>query len=185
MASEKYKRQYTVPVGVWTSLVSLPADQERHPYEACFIGHIIKTQGVQLVLEAIPLITKQIKNFHFVVIGAGEYLPTLKQITKKLSIQKYVTFPGKVKKLENVYEIMKMASVSVATYTKYDEYGKLNFSNFADPSKLKDYMVCGLPIVMTDVPPNAKELASQQCAFLVKPNPDSIAKMLDSSLEDP
>ena len=46
------------------------------------------------------------------------------------------------------------SSVAVAPYAQTDE----TFTRYADPGKLKAYLAAGLPIVLTDVPPNAREL---------------------------
>jgi glycosyltransferase involved in cell wall biosynthesis len=59
-----------------------------------------------------------------------------------------------------------------------------SFTRFADPGKLKDYLGAGLPILLTDVPPNAAELAQQGGAEIVAHDADAIADAIQSLLED-
>ena len=59
-----------------------------------------------------------------------------------------------------------------------------SFTRFADPGKLKNYLAAGLPIVLTDVPPNAMELTEANCAALVRPDPASVASGCLSLLLD-
>ncbi len=73
--------------------------------------------------------------------------------------------------------------MAVAPYDTAED----SFTRFADPSKVRAYMAGGLPVVMTDVPPNADELAAEGGAELVQYTPeglaDGIAKLLSSQEE--
>jgi glycosyltransferase involved in cell wall biosynthesis len=70
-----------------------------------------------------------------------------------------------------VEAILAEASVGVAPYLT--DVG--SFTQFADPGKLKAYLGAGLPIVLTPVPPNAKELEESGAALLVESSPESVA----------
>ncbi|MER3412409.1 MAG: hypothetical protein C4305_09030, partial [Thermoleophilia bacterium] len=56
---------------------------------------------------------------------------------------------------------------------------------YADPGKLKAYLAAGLPIVMTEVPPNASELASKAGAEIVSFDENALAKGIASVLNSP
>jgi len=42
--------------------------------------------------------------------------------------------------------------LGVALYDKYDEFGNLSYTYFADPMKIKVYLAAGVPVMTTDVP---------------------------------
>jgi glycosyltransferase involved in cell wall biosynthesis len=56
------------------------------------------------------------------------------------------------------------------------------FTRYADPGKLKAYLAAGLPIVLTDVPPNAAELVGEAGAEIVDDDPAAVAEGLSRSL---
>jgi glycosyltransferase involved in cell wall biosynthesis len=60
-----------------------------------------------------------------------------------------------------------------------------SFTRYADPSKLRFYTAGGIPIVMTDVPPNASELAAAGGAELVPYTPEGIADGIARALDSP
>ncbi|KKQ35132.1 MAG: hypothetical protein US50_C0024G0001, partial [Candidatus Nomurabacteria bacterium GW2011_GWB1_37_5] len=59
-------------------------------------------------------------------------------------------------------------SLAIAPYEKYDDKGHLSFTYFADPAKLKLYMACGLPVLVSDVPYNAKEIENSGCGAIIR-----------------
>ena len=55
--------------------------------------------------------------------------------------------------------------VAIAPFLNDDK----QFTKYADPQKIKYYLAAGLPIFLTDVPPNARELAEiAGCSLLSK-----------------
>ena len=76
------------------------------------------------------------------------------------------------------------ASVAVAFYEKYDEKGDLSYTYFADPGKLKSYMASGLPILLTDVPHNAKEIEKKKCGKIISTDPKNISKAVIEIMSD-
>lgn len=149
------KNQRVVPVGVWTSRINLPEFSQVEKHTLVFMGHITQKQGVQHVIEAIPDILKQIPDFKLRIIGGGYFLDDLKGQAKRLEVQKQVDFVGFVKRHEDIEAMLSRCSLSIAMYDKYDEKGNLSFTYFADPSKIKTYLACGLPVLLSDVSYNA------------------------------
>ena len=54
-----------------------------------------------------------------------------------------------------------------------------------DPGKLKAYLAAGLPIVLTDVPPNARELEAEAGAAVVPFDADAVADAVARLLDSP
>jgi glycosyltransferase involved in cell wall biosynthesis len=72
------------------------------------------------------------------------------------------------------------ASVAVAPYQPRSD----NFTRYADPGKLKAYLAAGLPILLTDVPPNARSLAAEGGAEIVSYDALSLATAIERALGD-
>ncbi len=169
---DSYRNHRVVPYGLWLDRI------KRYSYDECekntlvFMGHLLEKQGVQLVLDAIPEIIKEIPDFKFKVIGTGNYEDTLKQKVKDLNIEKHVDFLGKIEKNEDLEEEVAKSCVAIAPYiAKLD-----NWTKYADPGKVKTYLACGVPVLLTDVPWNAKEIERLECGKILTESPKNIAE---------
>ena len=65
-----------------------------------------------------------------------------------------------------------------------EENGTLSFTYFADPAKLKLYMACGLPVFITDVAYNAKDIEKEGCGIIVSNDFEVISQNVISLLSD-
>jgi len=80
------KKQVVAPIGIWYKRFKrLDFSQINHKSLA-YMGHVVKKQGIQYVLSAVPEILKQIPDFTFFVIGAGDFLHDLKKQSEILGI---------------------------------------------------------------------------------------------------
>jgi glycosyltransferase involved in cell wall biosynthesis len=136
------------------------------------MGHLLEKQGVQLVLAAIPEIIKHIPDFKFIIIGDGQYKVALTALARELNVASYCDFKGKIDshvELEN--EIAK-SCVAIAPYVK-----KLDtWTYYADPGKVKTYLACGVPVLLSSIPWNAAEIAERGCGRIISENPEDIAR---------
>src|SRR5262249_43330397 len=119
-------------------------------HQILFLGHLLEKQGVQIVLDALPSVIKKIPTVHFIIAGGGEYLTTLQDQVSQLSLAKYVSFTGWIKERKQIDRMMSESAIAVATY-KPEKKQLYNFTYYADPTKLKDYLSAGLPIILTDI----------------------------------
>lgn len=182
ISHKKYPQQ-VVPIGVWNAYVKKRSLKQIKKHQIFFLGHILEKQGVQLVIEALPEIIKKISDVHFIVAGGGEYLKSLQEKTQELKIEKYVTFTGWVKDRKKIDNLMSESAIAVATY-KPEKKQLYNFTYYADPTKLKDYLSAGLPIILTNVSHNAREIAEKKCGILIQYDKHNIAKAVISLLTD-
>ena len=176
--------QKTVPIGIWFDRFPRLNFSQIKKHTLVFMGHILKKQGAQYVLDAIPAIIKEIPDFKFLIIGDGEYLEKLKKQAKKLNIEKFIKFTGYIEKHSDVEKMLSTSACAIAMYEKYDESGNLSFTYFADPGKIKAYLAGGLPILLSNVSYNAREIENKKCGFIIKQNKESIAKAIIKILRD-
>lgn len=188
-AREKYfgfrgGTQKVVPMGIWFDRFPRVPFSEIKEHTIVFMGNLRKRQGVQDVIAAIPHIVTTLPNFHFLVIGSGDYVPELTQQVEELGLEKYVTFTGYIEKHEDIEKMLVRCALAVVMYTPLDEKGELNFVHFGDPGKIKSYLASGLPIIMNDFAFNARDLEKAGCAVVVDTNPASIAGAIVALLND-
>ena len=166
---------YVVPMGAWIDRVpTTPPDGFRRR-RLVFLGHLVARQGVRTLLDALSTLGDVAAD----VIGTGPLETELREHAKHAGLQ--VTFHGYVADHREVEQLLSRSSVAVAPYAQTDE----TFTRFADPGKLKAYLAAGLPIVLTDVPPNARELASEAGAEVVADDPAALAGAISRALAAP
>lgn len=69
------------------------------------IAILREPKGIQYMLQAMPHILEKIPNFHYLVIGDGEYGETLKQLANSLGVDKNVIFAGQRKDINEILQI--------------------------------------------------------------------------------
>ena len=176
-----YKLHKVVSQGAWTNRIKKYSYEECEKNTLVFMGHLLEKQGVQLVIKIIPEIIKKIPDFKFKIIGGGQYKEDLIKLAKDLKVIQYCDFKGKIeshKELEN--EIAK-SCLAIAPYIK-----KLDtWTYYADPGKVKTYLACGVPILLTDIPWNAKEIEKNKCGKIISENKNNIiAKIIEMMNEN-
>jgi glycosyltransferase involved in cell wall biosynthesis len=174
--SPKLGNQRVVPMGIWFEELRRFDSNEIDNTQLVFMGYISKKQGIQYVLKAIPNIVAQISDFKFLVIGDGEYLQTLKDLASNLQIDDHVKFAGYIEDQNDMHSMISRSSFAVALYEEGDP--ERNYTYYADPGKLKEYLGLGVPILLTDVPHNAQEIVKKGCGKIIIASPEEISKIV-------
>ena len=171
--SPKYKsKQVLVPEGVWFDRIKRYPLDEIDKNKLIYSGHLAKRLGVQKVIEAIPIIIRTLPRFKFVITGKGDYRKFLENLIRKLGISRYVIFKGFIKSHKQLERIIAKCAIGIAPYSDEES----SFSYYCDPSKTKVYMGCGLPVIMTDVFYNAREIKEKGAGVIVNYDSKDIAR---------
>jgi len=176
--------QKVVPVGVWYDRYPRKSFDEIDHHRVVYMGHILKKQGIQHVISAIPEIVKEIPDFTFLIIGDGKYLPELKKLARGLKVSSYIKFKGYVEDHREVEKLISGCALGVALYDKYDEFGNLSYTYFADPMKIKVYLAAGVPVMTTDVPYTSNLIQTHKLGLVIK-DMSKIEGSLKTLLDDP
>lgn len=176
--------QKVVPVGLWMAqCLSLPMSRiGRHTM--AFVGHVQEKQGLQFVVRAIPRIVRKIPDFKLLVIGGGDYIPVLQALVRQLHVSAQVTFTGYIKDHVEIEKLLSTSAMGVALYDKYDGK-KLSFSYFGNPTKVKTYLGAGLPVILTNVPYNARTLVDAGCGRIVTTDSKDITEVVTGMMKNP
>ena len=181
--SSKQYRQRIVPIGIWNDKIKKVPFGKIKKHQLLFVGHLLEKQGVQKALEAVPLIVKEIPDFKFLIVGGGEYKNDLQKLVLALGIEQYVELRGWIKERKLLDDVMSESACAIAAY-KPEKEKLFNFTYYADPTKLKDYLGAGLPIILTDVSYNAKDMEKRKCGIIVDYDKNKIANAITILLND-
>jgi glycosyltransferase involved in cell wall biosynthesis len=171
---------HVVPMGAWLErVVTTPPDGFRQR-RVVFLGHLVPRQGVDVLLDALSLLEARGERVAADVIGTGPLERSLRERARSLGLERTVRFHGFVEDHREVERLLAEASIAAAPYRPGE-----TFTQYADPGKLKAYLAAGLPIVVTDVPPNAAELARDGGAEIVGYDTEAIAEAVSRTLASP
>jgi glycosyltransferase involved in cell wall biosynthesis len=173
--------QLVVPVGAHIDRIERRALRSVAAHRIVFMGHLLEKQGVQLAIEAMPAIRQAIPDATFLVVGDGPYAARLHDLAHKHGVSEAVEFRGYVEDHRRVEELLATSALAIAPYTP----DPTSFTRFADPGKIKVYMACGLPVVLTDVAAIGPWLESEGAGTVINYTVDSLAGAIVSYLRDP
>ena len=169
------------PIGAWLDRLPTTPEDGWRARRVIFLGHLVPRQGVGTLIEALALLADRGVAFEAEVAGRGPLEEDLRRTVAERNLDGRVRFAGFLSDHRDVERFVASASVAVAPYDTEAE----SFTRYADPSKLRSYTAAGVPVVLTDVPPNAGELAAEAGAELVPFTAEGIAAGIERALASP
>jgi glycosyltransferase involved in cell wall biosynthesis len=166
---------FVVPPGV--DYANIHADQN-HPYDShkmVYIGNLSIEKGVQLVIEAMPQLKVIDPKISITIIGTGPYEQKLRELTNSLKLDN-VHFLGHIRSQKEVFSIMQGCGISVAPYVPMESV----YSQFAFPGKVVEYMSCGLPVVMTNVPQFSSQVQKNGAGLIIDYDKESFVRAVSN-----
>ena len=150
------------------------SDKIINRFRLVFMGHLIPNKGVDLILLSLPEVVKKYPKLSLTIIGTGPEEKKLKRMIKNLGIEKKVTFTGYVKEYKDVEKMIARCGIAVAPYVPDPN----SFTFFSDVGKVKIYLACGLPVLITDVPEIAKDIEKNKAGLIFEYNKDSLTETI-------
>jgi glycosyltransferase involved in cell wall biosynthesis len=171
--------QVVVPLGTYFDRIQRSSSAPSTPRLA-FLGHLLEKQGLQLVIEALPSIRRRLPAVTLLVLGDGPYRAALERQSTELGVGEAVEFAGFIDDHREVERRLAGCTLGLAPYVPDPE----SFSRFADPGKIKTYLACGLPVILTNVPPIAPLLEERGAGRIVPYEAAAVADTIVQYLTD-
>lgn len=176
----KSSKNIVVPVGVELDKVDKFNIEEKLAKKTLVLMSMLdETKGVQLLVDSMQDIIKEVPKAELLIIGTGPYEQNLKDQVKRLSLEKSVRFLGLMQH-DQLFKFIPHERVSVAPYMDDPN----NYTYYADPTKPKEYLGCGLPMVITDVPWIAEEVRLRPMGVVCKYRREELAAACVKLLKD-
>lgn len=172
MKGKDYNRQYTVPGGIWFYKAKRLPIEKIDKNKIVYRGSLLPHMGVELAIKAIPNILKKIPNARLEILGGGPEEKKLKNLAKELNVSTKVKFRGWIKDRQELEKLISDGVIGLATFNTdvLDEKVKN-----ADPGKIKDYMVMGLPVITTKALFYYKKIEEKKCGIVIDYDPSQLA----------
>jgi len=173
-------KNIVVPVGIELDKIDkFTLDEKISKKSLVIMSMLDETKGVDIMIEAMKDIVKQVPAAKLLIIGTGPYESKLRELTEKLGLNNCVNFLG-VMDHDTLFKFIPHERVGIATY-KDD---KNSYTYYADPTKPKEYLACGLPVIITDVPWIAEEVQKRPMGVVCNYNKEDIVKGCIKLLKD-
>ncbi len=138
-----------------------------------YTGNLEGYQGVEILVDAIPLVARHYPDVAFVIVGGEDaHVRRLREYADRNGVNGLLHLPGK-RPQEDMPEYLGMADVLVSP--------RCQGTN--TPLKIYTYMQSGRPIVATDLPTHTQVLDTST-AILTQPTAEEFAEGLLTALRD-
>ncbi len=170
-----------VPIGFNKEEIKVKPTGDVNRFNLIFIGILFEKQGIQLIIKALPRLIEKFPKINLTIIGSGPFEDQIKTLVKNNNLSSHVEFTGYINNHQDVIKyITANGGIGLATYIP----SIADYTYFADPSKIKLYLLCGLPVITTKVPPIAKEIAEKKAGFAIDYSEEELIDSLNVLLED-
>lgn len=139
----RVKRVGLVASGIDTKLIASVQPVKSH-YDVLYVGRLVKDKNIDKMIRAVGDIAKQRPSVRGLIIGQGIEKKRLQNLTKRLKLERNITFMEPLAESADVYAYMKAARV------------------FCLPSVREGFSIvtlealgCGTPVVTAESPANA------------------------------
>jgi glycosyltransferase involved in cell wall biosynthesis len=135
-------------------------------------GRLTRQKGYTYLLRALPTLLDRVPNARLVLIGEGELRNVLQDEAAALGVSKYILFVG--------------ATPNVPGYLRQLDVFVLPSLWEGLPTVILESMICGVPVVASDIPGVRELICHGETGWLVPPaDPTALADALADALQDP
>ena len=139
-----------------------------------YTGSFVALQALDLLVDAVPLVTAEFKDVLFLMVGGQEAeIIALRAQAERLGVADRIIFDT-TRPQQEMPAYMAAAQVLVSPRVR----------GINPPGKLLSYLASCRPVVATDTLVH-NQLLDHRCAILTAPDPDALARGLLKALNDP
>ncbi len=172
-----------VPEKGFTRYVGSDAKSELHlagRIVVIYFGLLTANRGLETLIRAIGILANRGEQAVALIAGDGPLLQKLKQISAFEGLSDKVLFLGRVPR-DRVPYILSACDMTAILNTGEDP-----LSLPANPNKLFESMVCGVPLMVSNFGELARIVKEADCGVTVNPdNPEDVAKTISKLGRDP
>ncbi len=135
---------------------------------------------MDLIIESLPLIRKQIPDVKIDILGDGSDIEVLQERAKTLGVDDCIIWRGYVSDRKEILKHYLKASVSLSPYAPLENSVK----KYGDVIKIRESIGCGIPVITTTVPPSHKEVLEKGLGEVIEYTPEALANAVVKLLSD-
>jgi len=178
LSKPEWNKIFFIPFSIDTSLFR-PMNPDNKKEMLIYVGNFGSAQSLETVIRAMSEVSKFFPKLKLVLIGKGEEEAKLKKIRDKLNL-KNVIFMDPVPR-SKIPELLSQALIGIVPL-KNDRSLR-----YARPTKLYEYLSCGLPVVAYGSSLEVKRIIMESEAgiYVNGNNPTDVAKAIITLISNP
>ena len=140
-------RNQVVPVGVDLDTVRPAPAAKVKRHTLLYMGALMDNKGLQLLVDAFPEVLKAVPKAELHIMGYGPFEAELRRLADASPARSRIKLHGGLPHAK-LFKVVPTYGVALAPYL--DDPG--SYTWWCDPTKPKEYLACGLPLIITKVP---------------------------------
>ncbi len=151
---------------------------EIESFSLIIMAMLNKGTNFPLLFEVIQELKTKFPEIKLKILGEGSEEENLKLMVKKRELAKNIEFLG----VESHHEAMKIISgcaVGLALYTT-----AYPWTFFGDSKKVREYVACGLPVIMNNLPSTADEVSKYEAGLIIDLQKEFLLEAIDKLFSD-
>lgn len=140
-------RNRLVPVGVELGAVAAVPKTRVRRRTLLYMGALMRGKGLELLVEAFPKVLEAVPGAELHILGFGPFEAELKRLVKASPARARIKVPGGLAH-GALFKVVPAYGVALAPYLDDPD----SYTWWCDPTKPKEYLACGLPLIITRVP---------------------------------
>jgi glycosyltransferase involved in cell wall biosynthesis len=141
-------------------------------FNCVYHGTLTDIYGLDTAIEGFSKVGKKFPDMIFHIIGNGQSLPRLKQLTEQLNLQQCVVFHGEMT-YDKVIDLLAEMDLGILAFRK-DVFLNLSFSN-----KLAEYVYLKIPVVSSDLDATKYYFNDNHILFFKAGNADDLRNKIE------
>lgn len=140
-------RNQLVPVGVDLAQIARVPKNEVKRKRLLYMGALMEGKGLPLMIEAFPEILEQVPGAELHILGFGPFEAEVRRLAAASPASRSIKVPGGLTH-GALFKVVPGFGVALAPYLDDPS----SYTWWCDPTKPKEYLACGLPLIITRVP---------------------------------
>ena len=145
-----------------------PLDWKDRNNEVSYLGALSFDRGTDVIVDSLELINQNI-NINLIGSFANN---SIKEYVKASHNFKRVKLWG-YQKIKDAYKITRKSKIGLIPLKNIPNY------EFAEPTKLYEYMMLEIPVICTNIPLWSKIIKQNKCGIMVENNVEDISKAIN------
>ncbi|MBC2696612.1 MAG: glycosyltransferase family 4 protein [Desulfobacteraceae bacterium] len=128
-------------------------------FRIVYVGYIQEARGIDTVIMALKRLKNNGTDIKFTIVGTGDYLERLRNLSQELHVESMVEFTGWIEN-SNITHYINKCNAGVIPHKKNPH------TDSTIPNKLFDFMACGKPVIVSDLIPVKRIVEEEKCGFV-------------------
>lgn len=147
-------------------------------FRLIYHGSIHQRYGLDLAVQAVDRVRQEIPGIHLLLVGKGEYLPSLQAMIDKLQLQDYITIKP-LHLAEELPDIILSCDLGIVPYRNDI------FTDSLLPTKLMEYAALGMPAIASRTSAIQAYFSDTNAEFFEPGNVDDLARCITNLYHNP